>query len=119
MDLAGFFSVEDGNVRLIGSRCNSCGIVAFPARRVCGQCHGRELSQISLAGRGSVVSATHVVTPPAGFDHSIEVALVDLAEGPRVFALLTAPAFPGTSVQAVPCRVRQDHPGFAFKPVFE
>jgi uncharacterized OB-fold protein len=63
------------------------------------------------------VSTTHVVTPPAGFDEPIEVALVDLAEGPRLFALLTAPAGPGSVVQAVPAEVRDHHPGFAFEPV--
>jgi uncharacterized OB-fold protein len=117
MDLAGLFSIEDGVVRLTGSRCESCGAIAFPARNVCGQCGRRELSPVTLAGRGSVVSSTHVVTPPAGFERPIEVALVDLAEGPRVFALLTAPASPGTTVQAVPAPVREGHPGFAFEPL--
>lgn len=72
---------------------------------------------MELAGSGSVISTTHVVTPPAGFDKPIDVALIDLAEGPRLFALLTAPAPPGTPVQAVPASVREGHPGFAFEPV--
>jgi uncharacterized OB-fold protein len=117
MDLAGLFNIEDGVARLTGSRCEGCGVVAFPARHVCGQCGSRELSSMTLAGSGSVVSTTHVITPPAGFDQPIDVAIVDLAEGPRMFALLTAPASPGTSVQAVPGPVREGHPGFAFKPV--
>lgn len=72
---------------------------------------------MTLAGSGSVISTTHVVTPPAGFDQPIDVALIDLAEGPRLFALLTAPVPPGTPVQAVPAAVREGHPGFAFEPV--
>lgn len=72
---------------------------------------------MTLTGSGSVISSTHVVTPPAGFDQPIDVALVDLAEGPRLFALLTSPVSPGTSVRAVPALVREGHPGFAFEPV--
>lgn len=119
MDLAGLYKIEDGVARLAGSRCEGCGAVAFPVRHVCGQCGSREQSSMTLAGRGSVVSTTHVVTPPAGFDQPIEVALVDLAEGPRVFALLTVPASPGTTVQAVPAPVREGNAGFAFRPVGE
>jgi len=117
MDLAGLFTIDDGMARLTGSRCQSCGAVAFPARQVCGQCGCRNVSPMTLAGSGSLVSTTHVVTPPAGFDAPIDVALVDLAEGPRLFALLTAPASLGTRVQAVPAPVRERHPGFAFEPI--
>ena len=114
MDLGGLFSIEGGLARLHASRCAGCGNIAFPPRHVCGQCGGRDLEPATLGGRGSVVSTTHVVTPPAGFDQPIEVALVDLAEGPRMFALLTGPAPPGATVQAVPAPVREGHPGFAF-----
>ena len=117
LDLAGLFSTEGGVARLAGSRCSSCGAVAFPPRSVCAECGGRDLTRALLAGRGAVVSATHVVTPPAGFDQPIVVALVDLVEGPRLFALLTAPAAPGSLVQAVPAQVRNHHPGFAFEPL--
>ena len=116
MDLAGLFSIEDGVARLTGSQCDSCADVAFPARRVCGHCGCRELSPVRLTGRGTVVSTTHVLTPPAGFDVPIEVALVDLDEGPRLFALLTAPSSPGDEVQAVSAPVRDGAPGFAFRP---
>ena len=117
MDLAGLFSTGDGVARLTGSRCDSCGDVAFPARRVCGRCGARELSPTRLSGRGVVAATTNVVTPPAGFDHPIEVALVDLEEGPRLFVLLTAPSPPGTRVQAMSAPVRDGDPGFAFQPV--
>jgi uncharacterized OB-fold protein len=116
MELAGLFKVEGGAARLIGSRCESCGAVAFPARQVCGECGGRDLLTKTLTGGGRVVSTTHVVTPPAGFDSPIDVAIVDLQEGPRVFALLTQPAHEGDSVQAVAAPVRGGNAGFAFEP---
>jgi uncharacterized OB-fold protein len=117
MDLAGLFITYDGVARLTGSRCESCGAIAFPPRHVCGQCGSRDQSAATLAGSGIVVSTTHVVTPPAGFDQPIDVALIDLAEGPRLFALLTAPAGVGASVQAVPFKVRGGDSGFAFEAV--
>ena len=117
MDLAGLFTINDGAARLTGSQCNSCREVAFPPRHVCGRCGSRALSPMTLSGSGSVISATHVETPPAGFDRPIDVALVDLAEGPRLFALLAEPAPPGTLVQAVAAPVRDGHPGFAFEPL--
>ena len=116
MDLAALFSVENGHAHLRGSRCAACGDVAFPPRHVCGACGRRDLEGVLLTGHGSVVSSTHVATPPAGFDRPIDVALVDLEEGPRVFALLTAPTPDGASVHAVPAVVREGHPGFAFAP---
>lgn len=117
MDLAALFMTGNGVARLTGSRCERCGAIAFPPRQVCGQCGSRDQSAATLAGRGVVVSTTHVVTPPAGFDQPIDVALVDLAEGPRLFALLTAPAVAGTSVQAVPFAVRGGDAGFAFEAI--
>lgn len=117
MDLTGLFKIDDGVARLSGSRCESCGAVAFPPRHVCGECGGRQLSPMTLAGRGTIVSTTHVLTPPAGFDQPIDVAVVDLTEGPRVFALLIGRASPASEVQAVPASVREGHPGFAFEPV--
>jgi uncharacterized OB-fold protein len=115
MDLAGLFITDASVARLTGSRCESCRAIAFPPRQVCGQCGSRDQSATTLAGNGVVVSTTHVVTPPAGFDEPIDVALIDLAEGPRLFALLTAPAVVGSSVQAVPFAVRGGDSGFAFK----
>lgn len=115
MDLAPLFTVEDGVARLIGSRCSACGTIAFPPRHVCGACGARTLERETLSGHGAVVSTTHVVTPPAGFDQPIEVALVDLREGPRVFALLTRAASPGDLVHAVPAPVRDGDAGYAFE----
>ena len=79
MDLAGLFITDESVARLTGSRCESCRAIAFPPRHVCGQCGSRDQSATTLAGNGVVVSTTHVVTPPAGFDQPIDVALIDLA----------------------------------------
>ena len=145
MELAGLFTSAAGAVRLLGTRCPACGTVAFPSRAVCGSCGCRTLEPAELSGEGRVHAFTTVRTPPAGFDAPYLAAVVDLDEGPRVFAMLTAepreapsgpapsglartPArtpgatgatggTPGTRVRAVPARVRDGRPGFAFEPV--
>ncbi len=136
MELAGLFTSAAGAVRLLGTRCPACGPVAFPSRAVCGNCGCRTLEPAELSGEGRVHAFTTVRTPPAGFDAPYLAAVVDLDEGPRVFAMLTAeppeppagsaPAAsapsgpagtPGARVRAVPARVRDGRPGFAFEPV--
>jgi ribosomal protein S27AE len=148
MELAGLFTSAAGAVRLLGTRCPACGTVAFPSRAVCGSCGCRTLEPAELSGEGRVHAFTTVRTPPAGFDAPYLAAVVDLDEGPRVFAMLTAeprealsgsapsgsapsgsapsgPAqapgatggTPGARVRAVPARVRDGRPGFAFEPV--
>jgi uncharacterized OB-fold protein len=114
--LANLFTMDGDAVRLKGSHCSQCGAIAFPPRRVCGACGARQLGIRMLTGKGTVLSSTRVTTPPAGFEQPIDVGIVDLAEGPRVFALLTSRVDAGSSVQAVRAAVRDGHAGFAFGP---
>lgn len=114
-------AVDDGDtVRLVGSRCPACGAVAFPGRLVCAECGARDLDAHALSGTGTVHAATRLDTPPAGFEPPIVVAVVDLDEGPRTFALLAGPDAPpaGTRVVAVsgPLRDSGDGPvpGYRF-----
>ncbi len=90
MELAGLFTSAAGAVRLLGTRCPACGTYAFPSRAVCGNCGCRTLEAAELSGEGNVHAFTTVRTPPAGFDAPYLAAVVDLDEGPRVFAMLTA-----------------------------
>jgi uncharacterized protein len=118
MELAGLFTSAAGAVRLLGTRCPACGKVAFPSRAVCGECGCRALEPARLSGEGSVHAFTTVRTPPAGFDAPYLAAVVDLDEGPRVFAMLTAePPAAAARVRAVPATVRDGKPGFAFEPL--
>jgi uncharacterized protein len=117
MELAGLFGVAAGAVRLRGSRCPACRAMAFPGRVVCGACGCRSLDPAELSGLGRVHAFTTVHTPPAGFDRPYLAAVVDLDEGPRVFAMLTAEPGRGRRVRAVPAPVRDGRPGFAFEPI--
>ena len=69
--------------------CRGCGKSHFYPRELCPYCHSDELSWIEASGRGVIYSFT-VCRRPAGpafaNDVPYTVALVDLAEGPRMMS---------------------------------
>ena len=73
--------------RLILKRCGGCGKAHFYPRELCPYCHSDDLTWIDASGRGAIYSFT-VCRRPAGpafaDDVPYIVALVDLAEGPRM-----------------------------------
>jgi uncharacterized OB-fold protein len=117
MDLTPLFHAEAGMAQLNGSRCASCGTWAFPPRQVCASCTGREQQPALLSGRGRVRCATRIETPPYGFDTPITVGVVELAEGPALFALVADGLAAGAEVQASPAPVKNGAAGFSFRSV--
>lgn len=64
-------------------KCAACGRHVFYPRVQCPHCGGPDLDWIAPSGEGTVYSTTVVRRKPAdGGDYN--VALVDLAEGPRM-----------------------------------
>lgn len=71
--------------RLVVQRCASCGHHQFYARPLCLACRADVLDWTQASGAAFVYSVTTVHLTPAGTD-PYQVALVDLAEGPRFLA---------------------------------
>ena len=66
-------------------RCSACGQHVFYPRVLCTHCDSAQLEWVDPSGVGSVYSSTTVRRKPqAGGDYN--VALVDLAEGPRLMS---------------------------------
>ncbi len=66
-------------------KCASCAKYVFYPRVVCPHCGADKLEWVAAAGAGVVYSSTVVRRKPeAGGDYN--VALVDLAEGPRMMS---------------------------------
>jgi uncharacterized OB-fold protein len=66
-------------------RCAACGKHVFHPRVLCPHCGGGQLDWVAASGRGIVYSTTVVRRKSAdGGDYN--VALVDLAEGPRMLS---------------------------------
>jgi uncharacterized OB-fold protein len=44
-----------GENRLMGSRCQSCGVLHLPPRAICPACYGEELGWVELSGEGKLL----------------------------------------------------------------
>lgn len=71
--------------RFLIQRCRACGAHRFPPGPVCLACGSAALESVPASGEGTVHSTTVVRRRPEhGGDHN--VALIDLAEGPRLMS---------------------------------
>ena len=73
--------------KLVLQRCQSCGHVLFYPRTHCDACHSEQLLWETASGAGTIASYTVVrrgVSPD--FEAPYVIALIDLAEGPRMMS---------------------------------
>ncbi len=129
MDLPRYHLLRASYYRLEGRRCRDCGTVEFPAQPRCPRCHGRSLDPYALSGHGSVYSFAEIGQPPRDFAGPYLVAIVELAEGPRITAQLTdverGAVHIGLPVEMVTRRLQEKAPqgylvyGYKFRPRLE
>ena len=96
--LADIFTWPSDEPRLIGSRCDHCGAVTFPAQSRCPRCSRADMAELLLPTHGTLVSWTTQGFPPtidyrgdltgASFE-PFGVGLVQLDDVVRVEARLT------------------------------
>jgi uncharacterized OB-fold protein len=89
-DTAPFWAAQNEH-RLTFQKCSKCGYVRYPVGPLCPECRTFEHEWLESSGRGEIYSYTIVrqQTHPA-FPAPYTVALVELAEGPRLIAQLRA-----------------------------
>lgn len=91
----GLFVEQDGDVRLLGSRCPRCHAYAFPAKETCANpdCDTALTEAAQLGPRGTVFSYTiQYYDLPAPYDLApapYAIGLVELEQPIRVAGLLT------------------------------
>jgi uncharacterized OB-fold protein len=94
----GLFTDAAGEVRLIGSRCAECGVVAFPHQDSCPRCTSIDVHERLLERRGTLWSWTVQCFPPKSPPYAVDdpdafrpygVGYIELPEEVRVEALLT------------------------------
>ncbi|MFO1056622.1 MAG: OB-fold domain-containing protein [Dongiaceae bacterium] len=103
--------------RLVIQRCATCGHHQFYPRPHCLSCESADLAWVPAAGHGTIYSmtTTHVQVYP-DLAPPYVVALVELAEGPRLLTnIVGAPCRIGDAVRLA-WRERADAPPL---PVFE
>jgi uncharacterized OB-fold protein len=79
--------------RLMGSRCQRCGVLFVPPRSICISCYGCEMEWVEMKGKGKLVAFTSIAIGPPfmieeGYDrkHPYVSGVVELEEGPKVVA---------------------------------
>ncbi|MEE2782585.1 MAG: OB-fold domain-containing protein [Pseudomonadota bacterium] len=96
---------KKGELRL--QRCDSCSHTYFPPRPFCPACSSRSVSSFAASGKATLASyvINHRPHPAFGEPHSI--AIVDLAEGPRMATNVTGCAqTPEALVLDMPLKVK-------------
>ena len=79
--------------RLMIQRCAECGEHQFPPRSVCSGCLGASPEWVESTGRGTVFTHTTQHREAPGFEGQAPytIALVELAEGPRILTRIVGP----------------------------
>jgi uncharacterized protein len=70
--------------KLLGLKCNGCGFITCPPRKVCAECGSENQKIVELIGKGEIKSFTVCYAVPTGFTGPYVVAVADLNEGSRV-----------------------------------
>jgi uncharacterized protein len=103
-------AASDG--RLVAQQCRSCGQCWHPPLPACPHCHGTDLGWRELSGAGTVYTYTvvrHATHVALADQVPYVVAIVELAEGPRLVTRITG-CPPGEVRAGMPVRV-------SFRPV--
>lgn len=91
-----FVATLPERLRSLGQRCGRCGRAVFPKRLACPTCDGR-LTEVQFSPLGTIYSVTTIGrgSAPSEFAEQqavmgpYDVAILELAEGPRVAVQLT------------------------------
>lgn len=105
--------------RLIGSRCESCGTVSWPARAICHHCGSPDCAELELSPEGSLVTYTTVWVARPNLPAPYTLGQVDLPEGVRVFVHVHGLAdgmLVPTPVRLVRAEEHDTVPPFWFEP---
>ncbi len=99
--------------------CGACGKHVFYPRVICPHCGADKLDWVAAVGAGVVYSSTVVRRKPeAGGDYN--VALVDLAEGPRMMSRVVGIEPTGVKIgMKVKARIAQGDPAKGEAPIVE
>lgn len=71
-----------GELRL--QSCNDCSKTYFPPRPFCPKCGSRSVKVTKASGKAKLFSYVIHHRPASGFDPPYAIAVVELAEGPRL-----------------------------------
>ncbi|NYT63552.1 Zn-ribbon domain-containing OB-fold protein [Alcaligenaceae bacterium] len=92
--------------KLLLQQCESCSHVYFPPRPFCPKCSGRSVKVVPSSGRAKLYSYVIGQRPAPGFEPPYSIAVVELAEGPRMMSnIVECPQTPEALVLDMPLEV--------------
>lgn len=91
MEIARHWRLSKQRYCLVGEMCPQCEAKIFPPRDICPECLGDAKTPFAFSGKGEVYSYSIIYGPSGGFEFitPYAVAMIKLAEGPLVSAMLT------------------------------
>jgi len=129
MEIARDWRLKEQRYLLVGEQCKNCGGKIFPPRDICPYCIKQAQTKFKFSGKGEVYSYTTVYDAPEGYEKfaPYTVALIKLAEGPMLTAMLTDvdnnKVEIGMSVEMITRKLRADGDkgiiiyGYKFRPL--
>ena len=96
-----YWREKPNRFRLEAGRCNGCGKVVFPKRKICPACRGREFEELTLERRAKVITKTVINVSPDEF----------MMEAPYVMAVVESPEGARFTAQIVDCKSADVKPG--------
>ena len=93
-----------GELRL--QRCDACRHTYFPPRPFCPKCASRKVSVVKSSGKAKLFSYVIHHRPAPGFTPPYAIAVVELAEGPRMMTnIVGCPQTPDALLLDMPLEV--------------
>jgi uncharacterized OB-fold protein len=77
------------DIRLMGTRCETCGFTSFPSRPVCSCCGGETLKDVPISKTGTLHTYARSVMGPTDMEKPYVLGFIDLPEGIRIYSLIT------------------------------
>ncbi len=121
---------NDGERRLMGVKCRSCGHLSAQPRPMCPSCHGKDMEWFQFSGKGrlSTFTCISIVSNAMGEkgygrDNPCCSGIVTLEEGPRISAQILG--VDGNNPQEIKTHMAlmidledldPEHPSLAFRP---
>jgi uncharacterized protein len=95
---------RNGELRL--QRCDACAKIYFPPRPFCPACAARTVSVFAATGKAKLYSYVIHHRPVPGFRPPYSIAVVELAEGPRMMTnIVDCPQTPEALMLDMPLEV--------------
>ncbi len=130
MDIPRYWRLKNQRYHLIGSKCQRCGNLSFPPRKVCSKCKSRELEEYTFGKKGTIYSFTTIYQATQAFEQNVPyvVAIIELEQNVKITAQLTdihgVQIEIGMPVEMVIRKIYEEgdkgpiHYGYKFRPLF-